>query len=460
MINILLCGGSGTRLWPISRELYPKQFCNLIGEHSLFQETLLRNTGLCKKSIIVTNYEHYFLSKSQIESIHIANTEFILEPIGRNTAPAIVLACLALEEEDIVVVTPSDHYIGDVEQYENFLKEARILAEAGHLVTFGIKPAYPEAGYGYIEADGENVLSFREKPSETVAKEYLESGNYFWNSGMFAFQVKTLLSEIGQYAEDILSASREAFTHREIIENIIKIPLAFMEKIPRNSIDYAVMEKSKNIKMIAADMDWSDLGSFEAIYEQSERDKNGNADQQDNILLESHNNFVLSSGKPITLIGAEDLIIVDTSDALLISKKGVSQKIRDAIPELEHKQPGITRIHQTVYRPWGSYTVLDESLRYKLKRILVKPGHSLSLQKHYHRSEHWTVVSGTAIITLSDKEITLCSNESVYIPIGEKHRLGNPGKIDLIIIETSVGDYLDEDDIVRYEDTYGRISEL
>jgi len=456
MINILLCGGSGSRLWPVSRERYPKQFCNLIGENSLFQETLLRNKDICKKTVVVTNAEQYFLAAAQTEAMGVRNAEFILEPVGRNTAPAITLACFALAEDDIVLVTPSDHYIKNLGSYKNLIERAKVLAEAGYLVTFGIKPAYPETGFGYIEADGETVVSFREKPNEKTAAEYLAAGNYYWNSGMFAFKVKTYLDELKYYSDGIFSASLEAFENRNTDRNVSKIPLEYMEKIPKNSIDYAVMEKSGKIRVLASDMEWSDLGNFEAIYEISDHDADGNVSKQKNILVGSKNNYIVSDDKPIVLIDTEDMVVIDTTDAIMISKKGSSYKIKDAIQGLERICPDITKTHLTSYRPWGSYTILEESARYKIKRILVRPQQRISLQKHYHRSEHWTVVNGTAKITLAGKEIDLRPNESVYIPIGEIHRLENPGKIDLVIIETQVGEYLGEDDIVRLDDTYGR----
>jgi len=343
MINVILCGGSGSRLWPISREQYPKQFCSLTDSNSLFQETLLRNKKLCNKTIIVTNSSHYELAKKQIEGLNIENVEFILEPLGRNTAPAITIACLALDENDIVLATPSDQFIKDDINYVNTVKTAEALAKTENLVTFGIKPLYPETGFGYIEAEGENVVSFREKPNEETAKKYLEAKKYFWNSGMFVFKVKTYLDEIKNHSNDIYAASQDAFKNSEENNNIIKILESDMKKIPANSIDYAVMEKTKKIKMVALNTDWSDLGSFEALYNISNSDANGNVSAKKNVLCNSKNNLIISKDKPIALIDVDDVIVVDTGDAVLISKKGSSHKIKELIPELEKISPNITK---------------------------------------------------------------------------------------------------------------------
>jgi mannose-1-phosphate guanylyltransferase len=345
MVNIILCGGSGTRLWPVSREFYPKQFCNIIDDQSLFQDTLLRNKNLCDKAIIVTNEQQYPLAKEQADILNIENIEFILEPLGRNTAPAISIACMSLNDDDIAFVTPSDHYIKDKVEYYNVLKKAKKLAESGFLVTFGIKPTYPETGYGYIESEGENVISFKEKPNENTAKKYMASGKYYWNSGMFAFKVKTFIDELKKHSKEIFTASQEAFNNKKTENIITRIFKPYMEKIPANSIDYAVMEKSDKIKMLSLDVNWSDLGSFESIYNILRKDENGNAVRSllKNISIGSKNNLLYSDKRQITLIDVEDLIVIDTNDALLISKRGSSQKIKEEIIKLEKISPNITK---------------------------------------------------------------------------------------------------------------------
>jgi len=331
MINIILCGGSGTRLWPLSRENYPKQFCNLIGDRSLYQYTLLRNSNLFERTIIITNVDHYSLAKSQAEELGIKNLEYILEPIGRNTAPAITIACFSVQKDEIIFVTPSDHFIGKEDFYKTLPEKVKQFAENNYLVTLGIKPSRAETCFGYIQAEGENVISFHEKPDEVTAKKYIETGNFYWNSGMFSFKAEALLKEIKYHSNEIFNASQNAYKNREENENIIKIPCHDMEKIPYNSIDYAVFEKSKKIKIIPTDIGWSDLGSFESIYEISLCDNDGNVSSSHNILSNSKNNFIISKDKPIILIDINDLIVVNTSDALLISRKGSSHKIKGLI---------------------------------------------------------------------------------------------------------------------------------
>jgi mannose-1-phosphate guanylyltransferase len=458
MTNIILCGGSGTRLWPISRALMPKQFIKLFDNKSLFQLTLERNEATCDTYLIVSNAEQYFLANDQIKETNLErkSSRFLLEPIGRNTAPAIALACLALDKEEVVLVTPSDHLIKDEDSYKEVIKEATHLALNDFLVTFGIKPEFAETGFGYIEADGQDVKAFKEKPDRATAQKYLDNGNYYWNSGMFCFKAGLFLQELEKYAPKIYNTSLQAYINIDD-SAMMRVAHSDMNAIPEDSIDYAVMEKSSRVKVVSSSIGWSDLGSFDALAEEYDRDKEGNTIDDQLIAMNSKDNFVYSSDRMITLADVDDLIIVDTPDALLVSRKGSSQKIKDIVQELKGRESELHHIHLTAHRPWGTYTILEESKNYKIKRIVVKPSKRLSLQKHYHRSEHWIVVSGTALVTIGDKETLVKANESTYIPMGEVHRLENPGKIDVVLIEAQVGDYLGEDDIVRLEDDYKRV---
>lgn len=441
MTNIILCGGSGTRLWPISRTLMPKQFVKLFDNRSLFQLTVKRNSTLCDQQMIVSNTEQYFLAIDQLEEIEHHNSQYLLEPAGRNTAPAIALACMALDANEIVLVTPSDHLIKNGSAYATVLERAHLLADGGFLVTFGIAPAFAETGFGYIEAEGEEVRAFHEKPDAQTAQRYVDAGNYYWNSGMFCFKAGVFLEELQKYSPEIFETSKMAFDNKKTDLSTFRIQHTDMTAIPEESIDYAVMEKSSKVKVVYSDIGWSDVGSFDALAEELPNDE--------------HNNFVIAN-KPITLIDIEDLIIIDTEDALLISKKGSSQKVKDVVSSYRQTNPELTHIHRTAHRPWGTYTVLEDTSGYKIKRIEVKPGKRLSLQKHFHRNEHWIVLSGTATVTVADQTYLVYPNASTYIKAGEFHRLANMGKIPLVIIEVQVGEYTGEDDIVRIEDDYDR----
>ena len=453
MTNIILCGGSGTRLWPISRTLMPKQFVKLFNDKSLFQLTVERNSKVCDKNFIVSNTEQYFLAVDQLEEL---NSQFLLEPIGRNTAPAIALACMALDKEEIVLVTPSDHLIKDEVEYAKVLQKAKELANEDNLVTFGIKPTFAETGFGYIEANNFDVKAFHEKPDFKTATEYLKAGNYYWNSGMFMFKAGVFLDELKIYAPKIYDSCKVAFTNSLKIKNsTFKINQEDMQSIPSDSVDYAVMEKSTKVKVVPSDIAWSDVGSFDALYEELPKDKNGNTTNDKHISIDSKNNLIYGKDKYIATIDVEDLIIVDTGDALLISKKGSSQKVKQVVNEIK-KTTQLHNIHLTGHRPWGTYTVLEESKNYKIKRIEVRPGCRLSLQKHFHRNEHWIVVSGTATVTVGDEIKLVRPNESTYIKMGEIHRLENQGKIPVVLIEAQVGEYTGEDDIVRIEDDFER----
>jgi len=449
MTNIILCGGSGTRLWPLNRTLMPKQFVKLFEDESLFQKTVNRNQKACTSQFIISNAEQYFLALDQIEELSLPSyqSRYLLEPMGRNTAPAIALACFALDLEEIILVTPSDHLIKDEKSYLEAIAKAKALATADNLITFGITPQYPETGFGYIEAEGQNVLSFKEKPDAITAQAYLDAGNYYWNSGMFCFKAGIFLQELKKYSPKIYETSLAAYNNAKIDE-VTRINYDDMMEIPEDSIDYAVMEKSNKVKVIPADIAWSDLGSFESLDDEIES-------SDDIININSHNNLILSP-KQVATIDVDDLIIIDTADALLVSKKGSSQKVKEVVKILKEKNSDLPHIHVTGHRPWGSYTVLEDSDGYKIKRIEVKPGGRLSLQRHKHRNEHWVVVSGTATVTINDNVFTLKQNESTYIKAGDIHRLENETSEPLLIIEAQVGSYTGEDDIERLEDDYKR----
>ena len=453
MTNIILCGGSGTRLWPISRTLMPKQFVKLFNKKSLFQLTVERNSKVCDSQLIVSNTEQYFLALDQLEELNKNNNSYLLEPVGRNTAPAIALACFALDKEEIVLVTPSDHLIKNKNEYKKVLEIAEGLAEKDNLVTFGIKPTFTETGFGYIESEGTEVKAFHEKPNYETACSYLEAGNYYWNSGMFCFKAGIFLEELKRYSPKIYETSLKAFNQAKKSETI-RVNRNDMLVIPEDSIDYAVMEKSDRVKVVASDIGWSDVGSFDALFDELPKDENNNTLNDKHIAVNSKNNLIYSN-KYVATVDIEDLIIVDTGDALLISKKGSSQKVKEVVKEIK-KDTELHRVHLTGYRPWGSYTVLEDSLGYKVKRIEVKVGKRLSLQKHFHRNEHWIVVSGTATVTVGEKVKLVRPNESTYIKMGEIHRLENEGKIPVVLIEAQVGEYTGEDDIIRFEDDFNR----
>ena len=457
MINLILCGGNGTRLWPVSRSLMPKQFAPLFDGQSLFRKTVVTNSAVCSAQFIVSNADQFFLAKDQLEAENMHSAKFLLEPVGRNTAPAIALACLTLDPEEIVLVSPSDHVIRKKDAYKAVLLRAEELAKEGNLVTFGITPTSPETGYGYIEAEGENVKRFVEKPDLATAEKYLLAGNFYWNSGIFCFKAKTFLSELAKYSPDILEASKKALAATAVEDGEpIRIDLEDMKAIPSNSIDYAVMEKSDKVKVVPSDIGWSDLGSFDSLYGEYPHDENGNNVNPRHIAVGSKNSLVLGSQRAIATIDLEQMLIVDTPDALLVAPLKSSQKVKQVVEELKKRGSDLMTVPQTVNRPWGTYSVLEDTERYKMKRIVVKPGKRLSLQKHLHRSEHWVVVSGTATVTVGDKVFYVRPNESTYIPMGEVHRLQNEGKLPLVIVEIQVGEYTGEDDIIRMEDDFHR----
>lgn len=449
---VVLAGGSGTRLWPLSRKLFPKQFIQLFEGKSLFQKTLIRNK--LDSVTVVTNEQQYFLVIDQAKEDAYEEVGFILEPVGRNTAPAIALACFDSPVDEVILVTPSDHIIKNEGEYRKCLKKAENLANKGNLVTFGIAPTYPATGYGYIQAKGEDVLSFKEKPDLATANKYFKAGNYYWNSGMFAFKAGIFLEELKKYSPDIYKFAKQAYEKSvRDKQGMLRVKYDDMMAIPANSIDYAVMEKSSMVKVVPADIGWSDLGSYDEI-----ADYFVDGEYQEDIAIDSENNFVVSTeGKIVSTAGVSDLVIIDTSDALLVAKKGETQKVKQVVEMLQAKGSSLINEHKTVHRPWGIYTVLLEKRNsYKIKTIEVKPKHKISFQKHEHRNEHWVVVSGEAIVTKEEEKIVLSANQSTYIPKGVKHRLENPGDTPLVIIEAQVGSYVGEDDIIRYEDDYNR----
>jgi len=455
MTNIILCGGSGTRLWPISRTLMPKQFVKLFENKSLFQLTVERNSEVCDSQFIVSNAEQYFLALDQLEELHQTKNRYLLEPVGRNTAPAIALTCMACDKDEIVLVTPSDHLIKDEVAYKKVLQKAKELAQENTLVTFGITPSFAETGFGYIEALGLDVQAFHEKPDFATATKYLEAGNFYWNSGMFCFKAGVFLDELQKYSPEVYETSKIAYENSSK-EGIIRIKHEDMQNIPEDSIDYAVMEKSKIVKVVPSNIDWSDVGSFDALFDELPKDANGNTLNPKHISVDSSNNLVYGSDRIIATVDINDCIIVDTGDAILISKKGSSQKVKKVVEEVK-KTTDLHNVHLTGYRPWGSYTILEDTPGYKIKRIEVKPGKRLSLQKHFHRNEHWIVVSGTATVTVGETTKLVCPNESTYIKMGEVHRLSNEGKIPVVLIEAQVGEYTGEDDIVRLSDDFKRV---
>jgi len=538
MINIILCGGVGERLWPISRTRYPKQFSRIIEGKSLLQHTVLRNRNACDKTIIVTNTEQYFMARDQLEEIG-CTASFVLESVGRNTAPAMALACLGLTDDELILVTPADHLILDLPAYEEALKEGILLAETGAIVTFGIHPEWPETGYGYIHAEGSTVLAFKEKPDVITAQEYVSSGHFYWNSGIFLFHAGVFLSELSFWQPDVLDACRFAMMDVEKGADFVRVREAAMMGIPKISVDYAVMEKSHLIRMVASDISWSDLGSFEALHDALPEDENGNVmisgvdagstknvngmeglastrvigttaikkaedtdltnahvtgtvaikmaedaaltsahvtgtvpektrekaysktslngiagtaavlDSDHFINIGSSNNFIYSESKKVAVIDVADLMIVDTRDALLVGLRSSSQKVKEVVEVLKAEGSRLKDYHVTEFRPWGHYTSLQEGYRYKMRSMTVKPGHKLGNHRHFNRNEHWVVVNGTAEMEVGTEVRMISENQSTYIPAGHFHRIGNPGRVPLVMIEVQSGAYLEEDDIER-----------
>ena len=469
ILPVILSGGVGARLWPVSRELHPKPFIRLADGESLLQKTFLRACALpgVAEVLTVTNQELLFKTADEYRLVNKNSvaTTFLLEPFGRNTAPAIAAAALRLaqthSDDAILLVLPADHLIANQPAFADAVAQAAQLAQQGKLVAFGIQPHTPETGFGYIEADGNHVKRFVEKPSLETALDYLASGRYLWNAGMFCFTAGTLIAEMEIHAPDVLAAVRAclAASAAEQKSDSVRVELdaVTFRNAPDISIDYALMERSDKVAVVPCNIGWSDIGSWKAIADLVPPDANDNRTVGDVLLHNTSGCYIQSEDRVVSAIGVKDLVIIDTPDALLVVDKTQTQDVRQTVSQLKQKQHDAYKLHRQVYRPWGTYTVLEEGARFKIKRIEVKPGSALSLQMHHHRSEHWIVVSGMAKVVNCDREFLINTNESTFIPAGQKHRLENPGVIDLVMIEVQSGEYLGEDDIVRFEDQYGRI---
>jgi len=465
IVPIILSGGSGTRLWPLSRKLHPKQFIDLVNDTTLFQDTILRLPKDTDNPLIICNEEHRFLAAEQLRQIDKESNGIILEPIGKNTAPAIALAALKFinnGEDPLLLVLSADHLIKNIDAFHQSIEVAEKLAENDKLVTFGIVPNKAETGYGYIKANIDNtadyykIQSFTEKPNEENAKKYLDSGNYLWNSGMFMFKASIYLQELEKFEPEILASCKKSCQTEYKDKDFIRLNNDEFFQCPEQSVDYAVMEHTKDGVVVPLDANWSDIGSWDALWDAKNKDKNGNVSEGDVILDGAKNTYAYSSNRLVSVIGVSDLVIVDTNDALLVTDKNYSQNIKNVVNQLKQDSRTEADNHRKVFRPWGYYDSIDADNGFQVKRILVNPGAKLSLQKHEHRAEHWVVVKGVAKVTYGDETFSLNENQSTYIPKGEVHRLENTEKIDLEIIEIQTGDYLGEDDIIRLEDDYQR----
>lgn len=460
---VIMAGGSGTRLWPLSRAGYPKQFLALNGDKTMLQQTVERLSDLSvSESITICNEEHRFFVAEQMREIGSLG-KILLEPMGRNTAPAIALAALAKKEnEPLLLVLPADHIIADQQAFNAAVMRAVPLAEAGKLVTFGIVPTEPNTGYGYIKtgnsiADAYEISAFKEKPDADTAVSYLNDGGYFWNSGMFLFKASCYLAELNKFRPDILCACERAISNSSTDMDFIRINADDFEHCPDESIDYAVMEKTENAVIVPMDAGWNDIGSWTSLWDLAEKDDARNAVSGDVLLIDTNNSLIWTDDKLVASVGIDDLVIVSTKDAILVARRDLVQDAKIIAAKLKTEGRSEWELHREVYRPWGKYDSIDKGECYQVKRITVKPGEKLSLQMHHHRAEHWVVVSGTARVTNGDETFTLSENQSTYIPLGVVHALENPGKTPLEIIEIQTGSYLGEDDIVRLEDRYGRI---
>ncbi|MGP8165547.1 MAG: mannose-1-phosphate guanylyltransferase/mannose-6-phosphate isomerase [Steroidobacteraceae bacterium] len=466
LIPVILSGGAGTRLWPLSRELYPKQLLALVGKRTMLQDTAARLAGIAGSAapIVVCNEAHRFTVAEQLRAIAIQPSGILLEPIGRNTAPAVALAALKalqVDPEATLVIAPADHVIRDADTFQKAAEVAAGYARSGKLVTFGIVAHAPETGYGYIrrgagEGPAYPVAQFIEKPPLDVAQQFVASRDYFWNSGMFVFQANRYLAELGTYAPDVLKASKAAFEAAKTDLDFVRIDKAAFEACRSISIDYAVMEKTRDAVVLPLDAGWSDVGSWSSLFDALPADEEGNVLQGDVLVHDTHDCYVHSTSRLVAAVGMDDHVIVETKDAILVAPKERVQEVKELVAKLKKSGRSESALHREVFRPWGSYDSLDNGERFQVKRLSVKPGGVLSLQMHHHRAEHWIVVQGTARITCNEKTFLLSENESTFIPIGATHRIENPGKVALHIVEVQSGSYLGEDDIVRYEDNYGR----
>jgi mannose-1-phosphate guanylyltransferase/mannose-6-phosphate isomerase len=467
-----MAGGSGTRLWPLSRAGFPKQFLVLSGQTSLFQQAIERLGGLSGPGIevqaplIVGNDEHRFLLLDQLRELSVEPGAVLLEPMGRNTAPAVMLAALQAREggaDPVLVVTAADQTIQDAAAFSASMKRAVAQAADGAIVILGIKPDRPETGYGYIRAEGsapnQRVVAFVEKPDLATAEKYVATGAHFWNAGIFVLKASVWIAALERFRPDIAKASQAAWSARAKDASFIRPGKAEFAAVPAESVDYAVMEKCPgvlDIRMQPLDAGWNDLGAWEAVWQVAPKDASGNATVGDAIVEDSRNTLVHATSRLVSVVGLHDVVVVETPDAVLVASREKSQDVKKIVTQLGAEQRGEHALHRKVHRPWGWYDGVDQGPRHQVKRIMVKPGATLSLQMHHHRAEHWIVVSGTAEVTCGDRKVLLSENQSTYIPLGEVHRLANPGKVPLEIIEVQSGSYLGEDDIVRFEDTYGR----
>jgi len=475
LIPVILSGGAGTRLWPVSREGHPKPFMTLADGQTLIGKTYRRAARLADPGAImtVTNRDYFFLSKDEFDGARLGDSRrasYLLEPAGRNTAPAVAVAAASIAEEfgrdALMLVLAADHLILDADAFERAVASARQLAAEDWLVTFGIVPSAPETGYGYIESGkaigdgsaGSRVARFVEKPDLETARRFLAAGNFLWNSGMFCFKAGTILDEIEAHAPDVHRTALACWAAMHGQDNAVmrEIPGPAFAQVPNISIDYAVMEKSQRVAVVPGDFGWRDIGSWDAVSQLAEPDAHNNRARGQAIFVDSRNTYVQSDERLVAVVGVSDLLVIDTPDALLVANPARAQEVKQVVARLKADNHEAYRLHRTVARPWGTYTILGEGSAYKIKRIVVKPGASLSLQMHHHRSEHWIVVRGMARVVNGDQEIFVKTNESTYIPAGHRHRLENPGVLDLVMIEVQSGEYLGEDDIVRFSDIYGR----